>query len=429
MQYLGRVLELRTVECIQEQYYALVRLTIGEEKVEFKWRLDAVTGENLTELVESSPNHKFRLSFECYMKPQGNGYYSSISKLSGEKSETFFFICSENYAKNISWINELNSIKEIGSVKSTASKSKTVKTKRTKSLPRNIFKENFKVVVATAVTIAILLGFSLSMLNGNTANAVPQSELNASIISSPVKKTDEIEVKQVDKASVSAKESKQAAKQASVPLIPEKKNEALKSSSLSTTPMIEVESGKTYSLPEGYVAITFDDGPSVYTKQIVDILTQYKVGGTFFFIGNKVQNNPEGVKYAQDKGFSVANHSMTHSDLTKQSTSQQKQELDQTNELLTGIINQPVNLFRPPYGAINDQIVNLASQQNVKTIMWNKDPLDWKKRDTNAIINYTLATNGSGSIYVFHEIEATAKALPIIIEHFQSQGLKIVSLR
>ncbi len=426
---MGKVLELRTVECIQEQYYALVRLTIGEEKVEFKWRLDTVTGENLTELIESSPNHKYRLSRECYTKPQGNGYYSSISKLSGERRETVFFTCSENYAKNISWINELNSIKEIGSVKSTASKSNTVKKKRTKSLPRNIFKENFKVVVATAVTIAILLGFSLSMLNGDTANAVPQSALNASIVSSPVKEAEKIGGKKVDKPAVSAIESKQAVKQSNAPVIPEKKNEALKSQSLTTTPMIEVGSGKTYSLPEGYVAITFDDGPSVYTKQIVDILTQYQVGGTFFFIGNKVQNKLEEVKYAQDKGFSVANHSMTHSDLTQQSSTQQQQELDQTNELLTGIINRPVNLFRPPYGAVNDEIVNGFSKKNIKTIMWNKDPLDWKKRDTNAIINYTLATNGSGSIYVFHEIEATAKALPIIIEHFQSQGLKIVSLR
>ena len=428
MQYLGKVLELRTVECIQEQYYALVRLTMGEEKVEFKWRLDTVTGENLTELIESKSNHKYRLSLQCYTKPQGSGYYSSVSKLSGESSETVYFTCSEHYAKNISWISELNSLAEIGSVKSTASKNKLVKKKR--SIPKNIFKENVKVIVATAVTIAILVGFlSLSMLNGNTASGVPQPALNASIISSPERQTKKLETKKIVEPAKIASESKQATEQSNKSTVPEMKNKAVDSSRLPTTPMIEVGTGKTFSLPEGYVAITFDDGPSAYTKQIVDILTQYQVGGTFFFIGKNVLNNSEAVKYAQSHGFSIANHSMTHSDLTKLSNMQQKQELDQTNEALTAIINQPVNLFRPPYGAINADTVDMFSSQNVKTIMWNKDPTDWKTKDTNAIINYTLATNGSGSIYVFHEIEATTNALPTIIEHFQSQGLKIVGLK
>lgn len=49
--------------------------------------------------------------------------------------------------------------------------------------------------------------------------------------------------------------------------------------------VLKLKQGVTYNLPDGYVALTFDDGPSIYTKEIVEILKQYNVGGTFFFCG------------------------------------------------------------------------------------------------------------------------------------------------
>ena len=60
---------------------------------------------------------------------------------------------------------------------------------------------------------------------------------------------------------------------------------------------------------EGYVALTFDDGPSEYTKQIVDILLEQQVAATFFFVGRYAVQHQDAVKYAADSQMSVQSHS------------------------------------------------------------------------------------------------------------------------
>jgi len=71
-----------------------------------------------------------------------------------------------------------------------------------------------------------------------------------------------------------------------------------------------------YSLPKGYVALSFDDGPSKYTKEIVDILVEHEVAATFLFVGNKVAHNVEAVKYASEHRMSIGSHSWDHSKMT-----------------------------------------------------------------------------------------------------------------
>lgn len=65
-------------------------------------------------------------------------------------------------------------------------------------------------------------------------------------------------------------------------LIEEVSNESL-SSENNDLPFVELEDRVSYGLPKGKVALTFDDGPSQYTKEIIDILREYNVGATFFF--------------------------------------------------------------------------------------------------------------------------------------------------
>ncbi len=62
-------------------------------------------------------------------------------------------------------------------------------------------------------------------------------------------------------------------------------------------------------IPEGYVALSFDDGPSKFTKEIIDILTEHQVPATFFFIGKNALKYPDEVEYAVLREMSVQNHS------------------------------------------------------------------------------------------------------------------------
>ncbi|GFN32865.1 polysaccharide deacetylase family protein [Paenibacillus xylaniclasticus] len=182
----------------------------------------------------------------------------------------------------------------------------------------------------------------------------------------------------------------------------------------------------TYKLPKGYVALTFDDGPSVYTKQIVDALDEHGLAGTFFFVGKNAAKFEEEVKYAADHGMSVGNHSWDHSQLTELSGDAGIDNILKTNQELLRDGAKQVTLFRPPYGSLNDELEEQVGKQNMKVIMWNRDPEDWDADTRDEVIDYFKQIEPSGGIFVLHEKKHTVEALPAIIQYLQEQDLKFV---
>jgi peptidoglycan/xylan/chitin deacetylase (PgdA/CDA1 family) len=189
---------------------------------------------------------------------------------------------------------------------------------------------------------------------------------------------------------------------------------------------VEVEDLVTYSLQKGKVALTFDDGPSTQTVQIVDTLKEYGVGGTFFFVGQNVEKYPEHLLYTKLNGYSIASHSINHPDLRNLSTENQRYEVIGSIDLIEEIIEEEVTLFRPPYGAYDKRVMSLMEESNCKIVLWDNDPKDWESRNADSIFQHIQNTNVDGSIILFHETIATLEALPRIIEYLQSLDLEIV---
>jgi peptidoglycan/xylan/chitin deacetylase (PgdA/CDA1 family) len=175
-----------------------------------------------------------------------------------------------------------------------------------------------------------------------------------------------------------------------------------------------------FGLPKGYVALTFDDGPSLYTKMIVDILNEHKVAATFLFVGKNVGNNPDAVTYAFEHGMSIGNHSWDHSVLTKVGHAEQVESLAKTSSIIESLTHTPVTLFRPPYGSINNTLIASAKEQHMKILMWNRDPQDWNAKKPEDIIRYFDEVDSSGGVYVLHEDKLTVKVLPAIIDYLKS---------
>lgn len=194
--------------------------------------------------------------------------------------------------------------------------------------------------------------------------------------------------------------------------------------------MVELEVGVPYySLPRGYVALTFDDGPSEYTKQIVDVLKEYGVAATFLFVGRQAARYPEGAEYAAEQGMAVGNHSWDHSDLTLQKPEEQAGNIRQANEQLESLTGHPPLLFRPPYGATDEALAAVVADAGMKPLMWNRDPQDWKAKTAKDIIRYFKKWDPSGGIYVLHEKKATLEALPEIIDYLKERELTFVIFR
>jgi peptidoglycan/xylan/chitin deacetylase (PgdA/CDA1 family) len=180
------------------------------------------------------------------------------------------------------------------------------------------------------------------------------------------------------------------------------------------------------------VYLTFDDGPDgEVTPRILDILASYKVKGNFFFLGESAKMYPEVVKRTFDSGNFIGNHSYSHKDLTTLSPDGIKNEIDKTEEVLSGITGKRTTAIRPPYGASNETVNKVIKDNGSVSILWSVDTLDWLNREVSSILKNVIDNLRPGDIILMHsngDKGVTADALPRIIEAIQEKGYKISTL-
>ena len=201
----------------------------------------------------------------------------------------------------------------------------------------------------------------------------------------------------------------------------------------------EEASGEVFgnSLPPKTLVLTFDDGPhNVYSNDIAAILKQYGAPAIFFEVGSNLgsigtDGKPKLVARAEvsrkllAEGYVIANHSMTHAQLSKRTGDALKSEVLDTDALLQAVDARRSTLFRFPYGARNEEGRKLVEGAHLHSVMWNIDSLDWADPVPASIADRVLkevATEGRG-IVLFHDIhERTVKALPIILDRLVAEG-------
>jgi polysaccharide deacetylase family sporulation protein PdaB len=178
------------------------------------------------------------------------------------------------------------------------------------------------------------------------------------------------------------------------------------------------------------IALTFDDGPDPHwTTQYLAVLKEKQVPATFFFIGNLIAKHPQIVQAAIADDHEVGVHSHTHSKLTSLKEAQIRQDLVDAAHTLYNVTQQTVVYFRPPYGATNSTVNNIAHGLGQTVVTWNVDPRDWATTDSNQIVNQVLRQVQAGSIILLHEGKAqTLQALPTIIQRLRQEGYEFVTV-
>lgn len=174
------------------------------------------------------------------------------------------------------------------------------------------------------------------------------------------------------------------------------------------------------------VALTFDDGPDPKTTpQALDILKKYGAKATFFMVGQNIAGNEAIVKRVHNEGHQIGIHTWHHPVLTKLPLESAQKEILDTQTAINNVIGIKPTITRPPYGAINATIQNSVDQS---FIMWNVDSLDWKTRNTKAIMQ-EIAKTQPGSIILMHDIHQTSiDALPSVLEYLKSNGYTLVTV-
>ena len=180
-----------------------------------------------------------------------------------------------------------------------------------------------------------------------------------------------------------------------------------------------------------YIAMTFDDGPSdKLTPRLLNLLAAHHIKATFFVIGQNVVEHPEIVQRAAREGHEIGNHSWSHPNLGKMSDEGVRRELQKTEDAIKSATGARPTLLRPPYGSISARQKKwIHDEFGYQIILWDVDPLDWKRPGPAVVCNRIIKETRAGSIVLSHDIHpGTIEAMPSTFDQLEAKGFKFVTV-
>lgn len=174
------------------------------------------------------------------------------------------------------------------------------------------------------------------------------------------------------------------------------------------------------------VALTYDDGPSAYTSQLLDTLAAQHATATFYMIGGLAAGRPEVVARAVAEGHELGSHTMNHRTLTKIPFAEAAPQVRDAAALLGNLSGQPVATYRPPYGEINAEV---QATIGMPAVLWSIDTNDWRKPGEAALFERAVLPAQPGSIVLFHDTHAdTVNAAGTIITGLYERGFETATV-
>lgn len=180
-----------------------------------------------------------------------------------------------------------------------------------------------------------------------------------------------------------------------------------------------------------YIALTFDDGPhATLTPKLLDLLAAHHMRATFFVVGQNAADHPDILRRAIREGHEIGNHSWSHPNLGKMSDEAVRRELQRTDDAIFAAIGKHPTLLRPPYGSITARQKRwIHDDFGYRIIIWDVDPLDWKRPGPSIVTNRILKETRPGSIVLAHDIHAsTIEAMAATFDQLDRKGFKSVTV-
>lgn len=156
---------------------------------------------------------------------------------------------------------------------------------------------------------------------------------------------------------------------------------------------------------EHCVYLTFDDGPNPHcTPAILDVLAQHRAPATFCVIGAYAAGQPELIQRIIAEGHEIANHTMTHPNLSKCMPDEVEYEILTTKKVIgMACPRASVRHMRAPYGAWTKEALAASAKAELAALHWSVDPQDWSRPGAEAIVAAVLASVRPGAIVLLHD--------------------------
>lgn len=178
---------------------------------------------------------------------------------------------------------------------------------------------------------------------------------------------------------------------------------------------------------EKLIYLTFDDGPSKYTDELLKILKQYNVKATFFCVANFAKENKGIIEKMKSDGHVIALHSLKHKNAMFQGMCETKKDLKESLKVMKEL-GVEIKYYRPPWGDSNLCLLRNLKKKNINLILWNVMAEDWEAESTPQIISDKLLSRvNKGDIICLHDgrgkneapsrtILALKNVIPIFLE-------------
>lgn len=197
----------------------------------------------------------------------------------------------------------------------------------------------------------------------------------------------------------------------------------------------------------GTVALTFDDGPYIYTSHVLDLLDQYGANATFFINGDNLAHNiadpltpwPEILGRMFGSGHQIGSHTMSHVDLSTVSTAVRQTQIWELEDALGRVIGVVPTYLRPPYASCSADCLSDVEGMGYRVVNFDLDTRDWMYQTPGAIqrsINTFSRALDAGSpltssfLVLSHDtLQQTAEALtPFMLEKIRASGYRAVTV-
>src|SRR5690606_30414892 len=307
--YSFKILELISVYKSTSEYYLKAKMVLQDEIVRLELEIDQETYEQIQQYIILEEKARYRISLRPKLDPFQQKYIGFMTKTSKSMVESYHFYCSRKFVAIINQLNLMETANDLARIKNVKYEIETTKKKTSvkavKHTPIKVYNRQAIKLLAPFVRPVSAIGLALFLFFITFQSLIPLFPDNAvkGIRAS------------VNGQPVMASEKKSESVKGKIEVDSEFLHQ-LKERTREVNGIFEVETTSINSLPECYAAITIDDCPSKYTREIVDILVAHDVKATFFFTGKNSLLFSEEVQYARNQQMAVGLHSLDHKDQT-----------------------------------------------------------------------------------------------------------------
>ncbi len=165
-----------------------------------------------------------------------------------------------------------------------------------------------------------------------------------------------------------------------------------------------VESLSSAKTSEKIIAITFDDGPSEHTLEILKILEKYQAKAAFFCIGRNIEKHPEIFKKIIENGHIVGNHTYSHTrKMGALNTKTTTREIERCNQVAEKTAGVKMKLFRPPFGIVSPHTRDALKATGMLSVGWSIRSFDAIIPSEEAVLHRVKKRVKPGGIILFHD--------------------------